>query len=60
MVKYSGPIYPQSRLPYSSYDDVNFKKAWELSNLRPLWASDNIKKGNRILFTEQAEITCGQ
>jgi hypothetical protein len=41
------------------YNDVNFKKAWELSNLRPLWASDNIKKGNRILFTEQAEIICG-
>ena len=44
-------VYPQSRLPYNTYDDANFEKCWALKNLRPLWAADNIKKSNKILFT---------
>lgn len=30
---------------YSSFEDEEFKKSWGLSNLQPLWAEDNLKKG---------------
>jgi len=42
-------IYPQSLLPYESMDDDNFRLAWDLRNLRPLWAAENISKGNEII-----------
>lgn len=38
-------IIPQSKLPYSSMQDDNFKKCWALSNLRPLSAKQNIIDG---------------
>lgn len=40
-------INPQSKFPFSSFEDDNFKKLWELSNLRPLETVENIAKGNR-------------
>jgi hypothetical protein len=40
-------IIPQSKLPYYSMEDENFKKAWALSNLRPYSAKQNILDGNR-------------
>ena len=33
---------------YSSPEDPSFKQCWALSNLQPLWAIDNIKKGARL------------
>lgn len=42
-------IYPQSLLPYESMGDDNFKLAWDLRNLRPLWAAENLSKGNEII-----------
>lgn len=42
-------IYPQSLLPYESMDDDNFKIAWDLRNLRPLWAAENFSKGNQVI-----------
>lgn len=42
-------IIPLSRLYISSVDDPTFKFAWSLGNLRPLWAEDNLRKGNKIL-----------
>lgn len=41
-------VYPQSLLPYESLEDDNFKKCWELNNLRPLEAIENIKKSNKL------------
>jgi len=42
-------ITPQSELPFSSYDDENFKKCWSLNNLRPYSAKLNILDGtNRV------------
>ncbi len=41
-------IIPQSHLPYSGFDHPNFRMVWALSNLRPIWARDNLKKGNRL------------
>ncbi len=40
-------IVPQSKLPYSSVGDDNFKKCWSLENLRPLSSKTNILDGNR-------------
>lgn len=38
-------IIPQSDLPYSSMEDENFKKCWDLRNLRPLNAKKNHADG---------------
>ena len=42
-------IYPQSRLPYDSFDHPNFLKCWGLENLRPLEAFANISKSDKLL-----------
>jgi hypothetical protein len=41
-------VYPLSRFSYSTTDDPQFKEAWRLENLQPLWAKDNLRKGNRV------------
>jgi len=38
---------PRSKLPYDSPLHPNFKLCWSLENLQPLWAVDNLSKGNR-------------
>jgi hypothetical protein len=40
-------IIPQSKLPYTSMEDENFKKCWALENLRPLSAKTNLLLGNK-------------
>lgn len=40
-------IIPQSKLPYTSMEDENFKKCWALKNLRPYSAKQNILDGAR-------------
>lgn len=40
----------QSKLPYESLEDENFKKCWSLDNLCPLETIANIKKGNRDIL----------
>ena len=40
-------LIPQSKLPYTSMDDENFRLCWALSNLRPYSAKQNILDGNR-------------
>jgi hypothetical protein len=42
-------IIPQSYLQYSSPKDKEFKKCWALSNLQPLWASENCSKQDRYI-----------
>lgn len=41
-------IIPLSSFRISGPSDADFKRAWALSNLRPLWARDNLSKGSRI------------
>jgi hypothetical protein len=41
-------IIPQSKLPYMSMEDTNFKLCWALENLRPLSAKQNIILGARL------------
>lgn len=38
-------IIPLSAFEYANIDEKNFKIAWALTNLRPMWAKDNISKG---------------
>lgn len=40
-------IIPQSKLPFSCYEDENFQILWALDNLRPLDTVENIKKKNK-------------
>jgi hypothetical protein len=49
-------IIPQSWLPFNSLEDENFIKSWCLSNLQPLWAKENISKGNRFAGTKENPI----
>ena len=39
---------PLASFQYSSSEDPDFKKAWCLDNLQPLWAADNLSKGARL------------
>ena len=41
-------IIPISVFNFEKPEDVDFKKAWDLKNLQPLWASENLKKGNKL------------
>lgn len=43
-------IIPISAFKYDSPEHPDFKACWSLTNLRPMWASDNIKKKDKILF----------
>ncbi len=42
-------IRPDSSFNYKSTEDKEFQDCWALSNLQPLWATDNLKKGNKII-----------
>lgn len=54
-----GEIHIDHRMPkvtflFASENDPEFKRCWALSNLQPLWAIDNIKKGAKVLAGENA------
>lgn len=42
-------IIPVSAHNYETPDDMDFKRCWALSNLRPLWAEDNLRKQARLV-----------
>lgn len=41
-------VVPRSAFNYSSPDDIDFKKCWSLSNLQPMWASENRSKKDKL------------
>lgn len=41
-------IIPKSRFNYDNPFDPEFKECWSLTNLQPLWAEDNIRKGSKV------------
>ncbi|WP_164903166.1 hypothetical protein [Rhizobium leguminosarum] len=41
-------IIPLAAHNITSVDDIDFRQAWSLGNLRPLWAIDNMKKGAKL------------
>jgi len=40
-------IRPKSSFNYTTTDCEDFKQCWELSNLQPLWAKDNMAKASK-------------
>jgi 5-methylcytosine-specific restriction endonuclease McrA len=40
-------IIPLSRFKFTSSIDPEFQAAWALSNLRPLWAKENLVKNKK-------------
>ena len=42
-------VLPLASFKFTSPDDLEFRAAWALTNLRPMWATDNIRKGARRL-----------
>lgn len=43
-------IQPLASFTFASPDDPEFQAAWALSNLRPLWANDNLQKSAKRQF----------
>jgi len=41
-------IIPVRAFNFNSVHDEDFKRCYALSNLRPLWAMENIKKGGKL------------
>lgn len=41
-------IIPVSVFNFSSPKHLDFKRCWQLSNLRPLWAKENLAKGMKL------------
>lgn len=41
-------IIPLAAFNYSTPDHIDFKRAWALSNLQPLWQADNIRKHAKL------------
>jgi hypothetical protein len=42
-------IVPKSRFNFKTSEDAEFKVCWGLSNLQPLWWSDNVSKSNKTM-----------
>lgn len=43
-------IRPISSFSYTSSDDPEFKECWALTNLRPMWGSENIRKKDQRIY----------
>jgi len=41
-------IIPVSAFNFTKPEHIDFKRCWALSNLRPMWAKDNISKGAKL------------
>jgi hypothetical protein len=39
---------PKSWFNFETLEDPDFKKCWSLKNLKPMWGSENISKGNKF------------
>lgn len=42
-------ILPRASFQFASAEDPEFKACWSLTNLRPLWADDNLRKRDQRL-----------
>jgi hypothetical protein len=41
-------IIPLAAFNYETPFDMDFQRAWSLSNLQPLWALENMSKGDKL------------
>lgn len=48
---------PLSVHNFQSPEDIDFKQAWALKNLQPLWSIENIKKSNKLTKPFQPSLT---
>lgn len=48
---------PVSVFNFNSYNDIDFKCCWALSNLQPMWALDNLKKSNKLIKPHQPSLS---
>lgn len=60
----SGEIHIDHKIPITAFnfihpEDIDFKKCWSLNNLQPMWASDNISKGNKLNKPFQPALAIG-
>lgn len=51
-------LIPISASDFTSYDDASFKKCWALSNLQPLWATENLSKGGTRRIPKDNQQRC--
>lgn len=47
---------PLAAFHYTSVHHIDFKRAWALSNLKPMWASDNKSKGAKLFAPFQPSL----
>lgn len=55
-------IIPISAFNFNKPEHIDFKRCWNLSNLRPLWRLENISKGNKLTkpFQPSLDLTVGE
>jgi len=41
---------PRSSFKFIKYEDKEFQECWALKNLQPLWAEENIRKSNKLIW----------
>ncbi len=53
-------IIPVSVFNFRNSKDINFKYCWELKNLRPMWARENLSKHNKLYepFQPSLNLSC--
>lgn len=49
-------VIPLSAFNYETPDDIDFKRAWSLSNLQPLWEPDNLSKKDKLFAPFQPSL----
>ena len=59
-----GDIHIDHKIPLAVFnfktpDDIDFQKAWALSNLQPMWAKENIMKSNKLEASFQPSLAFG-
>ncbi len=53
-------IIPISAFNFEGPEDIDFKRCWSLKNLRPLWATENIKKHAKLNSSFQPSLRIGE
>lgn len=56
-----GDWHVDHKVPVAAFNfagpyDIDFKRCWDLKNLRPLWAKDNISKGKKLMHPFQPSL----
>jgi hypothetical protein len=52
-------IIPVSAFNYKTANDMDFHRCWTLSNLRPMWLPDNVRKSNKVDKPFQPSLALG-